>query len=1032
VTDTVSTQPLGIEGATSPADDDSQPEVDMGAWSRKQLDMPQLRKTLSGRSGQQYWRSLGELADSSEFRELLEREFPENASEWNDGLGRRNFMKLMGASLAFGGLTACTIQPEEKIVPWVRAPENALPGQAVHYATAIAVDGVAVGLLAESHMGRPTKLDGNPEHPASLGASHPTVQASILDLYDPDRSQTIKNAGRISTWGSFIDGLAPNLAAVQANKGAGLRILTGSVTSPTLGSQLQKILKDLPEARWHQYDAAHGDAAELGARQAFGESTNTYYDLSKADVLLSLDADVFLEGPAAMRYARDFMQRRTTALHGSSSSIPNRLYVAETSPSSTGSIADHRVAMDSGMLEAFAAALAARLGVKASYSDGVPDFEDTSGWLDALVDDLQAHRGSSAIVVGAHQSPALHALGHALNHALGNVGQTVHHTQPVVVSASEHSADLRDLVLDMKADQVQLLVILGGNPVYDAPAALDFAGAMEHVGMRAHLGPYEDETANLCHWHVPQSHFLESWSDLRAHDGTVSVVQPLIRSLYPSRSVHEVVAVIGGEPGTPVLDMVRDHWASSPLFVHDVSFDSTWQKALHDGALPGTAYAPQQPRMQALQIPTGFGQALDPDEGLELCLRPDPYLGAGAVSNNGWLQETPRPVHKLTWDNAAIVSPATAERLGITNEQVVTLSAAGGKVEAPVWILPGQAEGVITTHLGYGRTRSGRVGNEVGFNAASVRNASGVWSTTDVSVVKTFATIALACTQDHQSMEGRSLIRQAELGHFKQNPHFAHEDYGHEFPEDLTLYDEFQYTSPNQWGMAIDLSACMGCNACAVACQSENNIPVVGKEQVLNGREMAWIRIDRYFSDLDKPEILHQPVPCQQCENAPCELVCPVTATSHSEEGLNDMVYNRCVGTRYCSNNCPYKVRRFNFLQYVDRESETLKMGRNPDVTVRSRGVMEKCTYCVQRINSARVDAKIANGEGRVGGDAVQTACQQACPTGAIAFGNLTDAKSQVSLRKKSPLNYGILTDLNTKPRTTYLARVKNSNPKIG
>ena len=560
MTDTVSTQPLGIEalgieGATSPADDGSQPKVDMGAWSRKQLDMPQLRKTLSGSSGQQYWRSLGELADSSEFRELLEREFPENASEWNDGLGRRNFMKLMGASLAFGGLTACTIQPEEKIVPWVRAPENALPGQAVHYATAIAVDGVAVGLLAESHMGRPTKLDGNPEHPASLGASHPTVQASILDLYDPDRSQTIKNAGRISTWGSFIDGLAPTLAAVQANKGAGLRILTGSVTSPTLGSQLQKILKDLPEARWHQYDAAHGDAAELGARQAFGESTNTYYDLSKADVLLSLDADVFLEGPAAMRYARDFMQRRTTALHGSSSSIPNRLYVAETSPSSTGSIADHRVAMDSGMLEAFAAALAARLGVKASYSDGVPDFEDTSGWLDALVDDLQAHRGSSAIVVGPHQSPALHALGHALNHALGNVGQTVHHTQPVVVSASEHSADLGDLVLDMKADQVQLLVILGGNPVYDAPAALDFAGAMEHVGMRAHLGPYEDETANLCHWHVPQSHFLESWSDLRAHDGTVSVVQPLIRSLYPSRSVHEVVAVIGGEPGTPVLDM---------------------------------------------------------------------------------------------------------------------------------------------------------------------------------------------------------------------------------------------------------------------------------------------------------------------------------------------------------------------------------------------------------------------------------------------------------------------------------------------
>jgi molybdopterin-containing oxidoreductase family iron-sulfur binding subunit len=726
------------------------------------------------------------------------------------------------------------------------------------------------------------------------------------------------------------------------------------------------------------------------------------------------------------------MQRRTQALHGSQASIPNRLYVAETSPSSTGSIADHRWALDSGAIEALGSALASRLGVTVSYAGGMPDPVDNAGWIDAVAQDVEAHRGSSVVAVGAHQSAALHALGHAINHALGNVGRTVHYTDPIEVKPADHAASLRDLVLDMRAEQVELLLILGPNPVYDAPGELDFAAAMDLVALRVHLGAYEDETAQLCHWHVPQSHFLESWSDLRAYDGSVAVVQPLIRSLYPSRSIHEVVAVIGGTSGKPVLDIVRERWAADPLFVNDAAFDTSWQKALHDGIIPGTAMGARTVQVQSLQMPADFGRALDTEEGIELALRPDPYLGAGAASNNGWLQETPRPVHKLTWDNAAIISPATAERLGVTNEQVVNISSSGGSVDAPVWIVPGQADGVITTHLGYGRTRSGRVGNGVGFNAAAVRSASGSWSTTGVSVLKTFEQYDLACTQDHQSMEGRDLVRQGTIEHFQEQPHFAHEDFGHEFPEELTLYGKHDQSAPNQWGMAIDLSACMGCNACSVACQSENNIPIVGKEQVLNGREMAWIRIDRYFSDLDEPEILHQPIPCQQCENAPCELVCPVTATSHSEEGLNDMVYNRCVGTRYCSNNCPYKVRRFNFLQYVDRESETLKMGRNPDVTVRPRGVMEKCTYCVQRINSARIDAKVANGEGRIAGDAVKTACQQACPTGAIVFGNLTDDDSQVSRLKMSPLNYGILTDLNTKPRTTYLARVKNPNPKIG
>jgi MoCo/4Fe-4S cofactor protein with predicted Tat translocation signal len=1003
---------------------------DGGASSRKHLDLPQLRKTLAGRSGQQYWRSLDELADSAEFQQLLHREFPENASEWSDGTSRRTFLKLMGASLAFGGLTGCTIQPEEKIVPWVRAPENMLPGKPLYYATAAAVGGVGVGLLVESHMGRPTKIEGNPSHPGSLGATHPSVQASVLDLYDPDRSQTVKNAGRISTWGGFVEGVAPALSAVQAVKGEGLRILTGSVSSPTMGAQIQGILEALPAARWHQFDAARGDGAEAGAQMAFGRSVNTYFDLSEADVVLSLDADLFMEGPAAMRYARQFMGRRTAALHeGDDATVPNRLYVAETTPSSTGSIADHRLGLDSGSIEALAATVAARLGVDV---DDVPAYDDTHGWVDALVEDLRAHAGRSVVAAGAQQAGVVHALAHAINAKLGNIGSTVHLTAPIDATPTEHAASLRELAADMHAGKVSLLVVIGANPLYDAPAELDLAGAFDKVGTRVHVGSHEDETSQQSHWHVPQSHYLESWSDLRAYDGSVTIVQPLIRPLYPTRSAHEVLAVLAGNSGKPILDVIKDHWAADPLFASDTSFEATWQKALHDGLLPGTALPAITPRVRRLRLPAGTGVVLDPEEGVELALRPDPYLGAGASANNGWLQETPRPVHKLTWDNAAIVSPATAERLGVTNEQVVTLGTAGGRVDAPIWIVPGQADGVITTHLGFGRTRGGRVANGVGFNAAAVRSADGAWATREATVVKTFERHALACTQDHQSIEGRDLVRLGDIDHYRSNPRFVFEDYREEFPEELSLYGEHDYSAPNQWGMAIDLSACMGCNACAIACQSENNIPIVGKDEVLNAREMAWIRVDRYFSDLDDPEILHQPVPCQQCENAPCEVVCPVTATVHSSEGLNDMVYNRCVGTRYCSNNCPYKVRRFNFLQYTDRETESLKMARNPDVSTRARGIMEKCTYCVQRLNAARVEAKVANGEGRVGGDAVQSACQQACPTGAISFGNLTDANSQVSRRKKSPLNYGILTDLNTKPRTSYLARVKNPNPKIG
>ena len=1009
---------------------DTVPAPTQGAASRKKLSLSELRSTLDTSTGQQYWRSLDELAGSPAFEELVQREFPEQASEWADDVSRRSFLKLMGASLALGGLTNCTIQPEEAIVPWVRAPENVLPGRPVFYASAAPLGGIGTGVLVESHMGRPTKIEGNPEHPASLGSTGATTQAQVLDLYDPDRAQAVTNSGRIATWGAFIKALNVEVGSARVSKGKGLRILTRRITSPTLGAQLAALLADLPEARWHQYEASHTDNSRAGALQALGQVVNTYHDLAAADVVVSLDADLFESGPAAVRYARDFMGRRTQQVRAGAPSDEklNRLYVAETSPTGTGSVADHRLPADNGRIEALAAQLAQQLGV--SVKGSAPSFSDEAGWLAPLVKDLQAHRGRSVVIVGEQQSPAVHALGHAINAALDNVGKTVHYTAALDARSVDHTASLTELVNDMRAGEVESLILLDVNPVYDAPGDLDFAAALQQVRFRAQLSSHADETTQHCHWHVPASHWLEAWGDIRSYDGTVSVIQPLIQPLYQSKSTHELVAALAGQGGQPVRDLLEEYWSKQEAFAAATDFSSAWQTALHDGLIPGTSLPPATPSLQQIQLPAGFAAALDAEEGLEVILRPDPFIHDGRFANNGWLQETPRPVTKLTWDNAALVSPATAERLGVSNGQILNLAAGGRQLSIPTWVLPGQAIGVITVHLGYGREQAGRVGTGVGVNAAILRTAASSWTLKDIVVAKTFDMQPLACTQDHQSMEGRHLVRHGNVEAYRQQPDFAQKE-GHQFPREMTLMPDHDYSSPNQWGMVIDLTACTGCNACSVACQSENNIPIVGKEQVLNGREMSWIRIDRYFTDLDNPEILHQPVPCQQCENAPCEVVCPVTATSHSEEGLNDMVYNRCVGTRYCSNNCPYKVRRFNFLQYVDRDSESLKMQRNPDVTVRPRGVMEKCTYCVQRLNSARVDAKVANGVGAVPEGAVQTSCQQACPTQAIAFGNIADPTSQVSRLKASPLNYGILTDLNTRPRTTYLASVKNPNPEI-
>jgi molybdopterin-containing oxidoreductase family iron-sulfur binding subunit len=995
--------------------------------SSTDVNLAVTRQGLATARAQEYWRSLEDLAGTREFQAALHREFPENASEWLDPVSRRGFLKLMGASLALAGLTACTGQPDERIVPYVKAPEEIVPGKPLYFATAMPFLGSAIGLLVESNMGRPTKVEGNPKHPASLGATDVFAQASILTLYDPDRSQVVTKAGSISSWNGFAAALQAELEQQQGRRGAGLRILTETVTSPTLAAQLRALLGKFPAAKWHQYEPTARDNARLGARLAFGQFVETHYRLEKADVILALDADFLGAGPGTVRYAHDFAERRKP--QGRDPRM-NRLYVVESLPTGTGTMADHRLALRAGEIEGFARAVAQGVGA-VTASAGTPPSGRQAEWIAAVVRDLQGHRGASLVVAGDGQPPAVHVLAHAMNDALGNIGATVIHTDPVEANPVDQRESLRDLARDIETGQVDALIILGGNPAFTAPADLHFAERLAKVQFRVYLGLYDDETARLCDWHIPEAHYLEAWGDTRAYDGTATIIQPLIAPLYGGKSAHELLAAILGESGRTGYEIVRDFWRSQhPL----KDFELFWRTALHEGVIEGTALPPK-----SLTVKKGIGETEKPGAGetsakatdaagLEIVFRPDPTIWDGRFANNGWLQELPKPLTKLTWDNAALLSPATAQRLGLSTGEVIELQHGGRAVRAPVWITPGQAMDSVTVHLGYGRTRAGRVGTGIGFNPYSLRTAAAPWFAPGLAIRKTGAQYPLVSTQGHNSMEGRNLIRGGTLEEYQKNPEFARE-MGEEPPPNLSLYPGFKYEG-YAWGMAIDLNACTGCNACILACQSENNSPIVGKDQVSRGREMHWLRIDRYYvGSPESPQIHHQPVMCQHCENAPCEAVCPVAATNHSAEGLNDMVYNRCVGTRYCSNNCPYKVRRFNFLAFQDFNTPSLKLMRNPNVTVRSRGVMEKCTYCVQRINAAKIEAEMADRPVRDG--EILTACQQACPAQAIVFGNINDPGSRVSKLKAEPRNYGLLADLNTRPRTSYLARVKNPNPEI-
>jgi MoCo/4Fe-4S cofactor protein with predicted Tat translocation signal len=999
--------------------------TDVCPSKRKQLDLSTVKEQLEKTTGPEYWRSLEELAGSEEFQEMLHREFPKGASEWLDSFSRRGFLKTMGASLALAGLTGCTKLPLTEIVPYVRQPENVVPGRPQFYATAFTLGGYASPILVESNLFRPTKVEGNPQHPASLGGTDVYAQASILDLYDPDRAQNITYLGDVRSWNAFMDALRGPMSAEKNTAGGGVRILTQTVTSPTLAAQIRDYLASNPQAKWHVYEPINRDNVYEGAKLAFGEPVETRYDLSKADVIVSLDADFLYAGfPGSARYTRDFAARRNPDAN------MNRLYVVESTPSSTGMKADHRLPMRAVEIENLARVLASAVGVNAGGNTS----GDAQKFVSALTKDLQSHKGSSVVIAGDHQPPAVHALAHAINQALGSVGQTVFYADLVDANPVNRNESLHTLVEDIRGGKVELLVILGGNPAYDAPAELEFASLLKSnaVSLKVFLGTHRNETAELCQWHVPEAHYLESWSDARAYDGTVSIIQPLIEPLYGGNSAHEIIATLAGQSGASH-DLVQQYWQKQHA---DAEFDAFWRKSLHDGWIADTASKPKTVALKSTSFPASPSV---PGAATELNFRRDPSIYDGRFSNNGWLQELPKPLTKLTWDNPIMIGPAMAERLKLNFKDVAELEFNGKKVKGAVWIQAGHPDNSITVFLGYGRTRAGRVGTGTGFDVYPLRTRQAPWFADGAKLTPTGETYNLASTQGYQSMETpdgseRPLVQERNLEEYKKEPNFAKE--GEPAPE-LTLYKPPTDYSKEMysWGMAIDLNACVGCNNCIVACQSENNIAVVGKEQTLRGRHMHWLRVDAYYNGpRENPKGFFQPVPCMQCENAPCELVCPVQATTHSTEGLNDMVYNRCVGTRYCSNNCPYKVRRFNFLLFQDWETPQFKLMRNPDVTVRSRGVMEKCTYCVQRISERRIDtetASVREGKDIRIGEELQTACQQSCPANAIVFGNLNDPNSQVNKWKTQTRNYSLLGELNTRPRTTYLAEVRNPNPEL-
>lgn len=949
-------------------------------------------------------------------------------------LTRRRSLQLMAAGMALAGVSGCAErQRDERIVPYIEQPDGLTPGVPLTFATAVRHAGFAQGVLAISREGRPVKLEGNPDHPASLGATDVFMQAALLSLYDPDRSQSIVNLGYPGTWDRFLGEALTALGGLSA--GGGLRILTGTVTSPTLAAQIDVLLRRYPGSRWHRHEPVSRDSVYEGTRLAFGIPANPVYHFDRANVIFALDADFLTSLPGHVRYARQFSDRRRVRAN---STRMNRLYAVESWPTLTGAMADQCTPVRCGNMAAVALQLAYSLG--AAEAGPVDGATIPVPWLDAAARDLAMHTGAALVVAGEHQPPVVHALAHAMNQRLGAYGKTVTYTAPVELDRRAGAAPLGDLVRDMRAGHVQALLILGTNPVYDAPADLGFAEALAFAPFTAHCGVYFDETAALCRWHVPTPHELESWSDARAFDGTVTIQQPLVEPLFPTHSAHETLAELALVGSRPAHDIVRDHWSRLRA---GTDFPSFWRAALRDGIVAGSAEPAVTPTLSpTLSAEIAGARIAGEPAGLELQFAPDPSIWDGSYANNGWLQELPKPLTKITWDSAALMSAATAMQLGVRSEDVVNLRHRGYSVLAPVYVADGHPDGAVTLTLGGGRARAGHVGDAVGCNAYAVRTSNALWFGRGLDVQRTGARHAFVVTHTHHTTEGRELIHITPIETFRKNPQFVRSE--ESSPERPTsIIPDWKYEG-YAWGMVIDTNVCIGCNACVLGCQSENNIPVVGKEEVLRGREMHWIRIDRYYTGgnaKQKAAVCFEPVPCMHCEKAPCELVCPVGATVHDADGLNEMVYNRCIGTRYCSNNCPYKVRRFNFLHYSggqpnpgnvngNYDSPLLKLMANPQVTIRGRGVMEKCTYCVQRIQNAKIEAEKQNR--RIGDGEVKTACQQACPTHAIIFGDVNDAQSEAAHLRTEPHHYSLLAELNTRPRTTYLERFTNADEQGG
>ena len=988
--------------------------------------MPSLKLPILGspvgpdQARRSQWRSLEER----ERGVLPEGEFPPGASE-AFGTSRREFVQLLGASIALAGASGCLKLPPEQVLPYTRQPEDVVPGRPLHYATSLALGGRATGLLVTAFEGHATKVEGNPEHPSSLGATGLFEQASILQLYDPHRAAVLQQKGRPRSWREFLAVQHARAISLHARDGgAGLRFLLEPGSSPLVAGLRARIQKLFPNARFRSYAAVSEDAAVQGSRLAFGSVLESRFDLSKARVIACLEADPLYPWPGSIPAMRAWADRREPGPQ------MNRLYAIECALSVTGMNADHRLRIRPSQLDPVALALAAKLGARggvlarfAALAAKARLDPKQQRFVDALAGDLQRAGRQGVVLAGPRSSPLAQAIAHAINAALGS--EAVRYQKPLVHDPVHGADGLRELAEEIRSGTVDTLVVTAANPVHGAPYELNLAKALDSVPNSIYRGLYQDETSQRCAWFVPATHPFEEWGDARAHDGTVTFVQPLIQPLFNGVTEAQVLAAFLGEGDKSPYAQLREHWRAARS-----DAEEAWEKWISDGFIPGTASPSEAPTLRADAIAAAAQAArFDADApALELNVVPDYRLYDGRFANNVWLQETPDPVTKLTWDNAALMSPATARTLGLATRDVIDLGLHGPPVHAPVLVVPGHADGAITVSLGYGRGGSEQNAAGVGFDVSALRRVQTPWGGRGLTVTKLGRRHPLAITQEHWSMEGRDPALDMDL-HEYEGP-------GRERIEEgrapvATMHTPWDYSKvAYKWGMAIDLARCTGCSACMVACQSENNVPVVGKENVEKSREMHWLRLDRYFSGSeDDPRATAQPMLCVHCETAPCEYVCPVNATVHSDEGLNEMVYNRCIGTRYCSNNCPYKVRRFNFFNYTYDTGEVEKLRMNPDVTVRSRGVMEKCTYCVQRIERARIDSRVQ--ERPIAEKEVQTACQQACPSRAIVFGNLHDQAQEVTKKHADERHYFVLNDVGTRPRTAYLARVRNPNPEL-